>query len=59
MTHTANGEVKELGAALTRAGLLDTSGTPRRRPDQAAFERAREAAGSGTPLSDLVSEERE
>ncbi|WP_306365871.1 hypothetical protein [Nocardiopsis sp. CC223A] len=59
MAHEVNDEAKKLRVALTRAGLLDVSGVPRRRPEQAAFERARTAAGSGTPLSDLASEERE
>lgn len=43
---------------LARAGLLVHAGPPRRRPDPAAVAAARAAAGAGTPLSDLVTEDR-
>lgn len=40
---------------LARAGLLaETSRLPVTQPDPKALEDAREAAGRGTPLSDLV-----
>ncbi len=52
-------EVERLRAKLRRAGLLEEpepySGE---RPEPEALERARIAAGRGTPLSDLVSEGR-
>ncbi|MDE3720732.1 hypothetical protein PWG71_04985 [Nocardiopsis sp. N85] len=53
MAHEANDEAEQRGTALARAGLLDASGAPRRRPDRIVFERARPAAGSGTPLPDF------
>lgn len=43
---------------LRRAGLLAEAGSPRERPDPAEVARARAAAGQGTPLSQLVAEER-
>lgn len=44
---------------LARAGIL-AQGRPSRarRPDRAALARARAEAGRGTPLSDLISEDR-
>jgi len=44
---------------LARAGLVVPPGEPRPRPPAEEFRRAREVAGRGTPLSDLVSEDRE
>lgn len=52
-------EARAVRAKLARAGLLDESGTPRSRPSREAVERARRAAGGGTPLEDLVTEGRE
>lgn len=43
---------------LARAGLLAETGPPRERPDPELFAAARRAAGVGTSLSDLVSEDR-
>jgi hypothetical protein len=51
-------EAQAVRAKLAQAGLLDSSGTPRERPDREAFERARQAAAGGTTLQDLVSEGR-
>jgi hypothetical protein len=55
----AEGETERLRARLARAGLL-ADPAPRRgpRPDPERVARARTAAGAGTPLSQLVSEER-
>lgn len=55
----AGSDVEQLRERLARAGLLTPAGPPHRRPDPAAVARARCAAGRGTPLSDLVAEERE
>ncbi|MGW9554453.1 hypothetical protein ACWGSK_08055 [Nocardiopsis sp. NPDC055551] len=52
-------EARTVRAKLARAGLLDESGTPRSRPSREAVERARRAAGGGTPLEGLVTEGRE
>lgn len=43
---------------LARAGLLAATGTPRRRPDPDLVAQARRDAGQGTPLSEIVSEQR-
>ncbi|WP_219419527.1 transcriptional regulator [Pseudonocardia nigra] len=43
---------------LARAGLLVPAGPPRPRPDPDAVAAARRAAGSGTPLSDIVADSR-
>ncbi|GAA5167241.1 hypothetical protein GCM10023321_59680 [Pseudonocardia eucalypti] len=43
---------------LTRAGLLVPPGPPRQRPDPDAVAVARAAAGRGTPLSELVEDDR-
>jgi plasmid stability protein len=47
-------------ARLERAGLLARPSGPRRdaRPDERRVDRARKAAGTGTPLSRLVSDGR-
>lgn len=50
--------VERLRARLARAGLLATPTGEGVRPDRAAFEAARARAGTGTPLSDIVSEDR-
>ncbi|MEU3020120.1 MULTISPECIES: toxin-antitoxin system HicB family antitoxin [unclassified Nocardiopsis] len=52
-------EAKAVRAKLAQAGFLDVSGAPRTRPSRAAVERARRAAGGGTPLEDFVEEGRE
>jgi len=56
----AGGELVALQERLARAGLaFDVSVLPDAPPpDQREVERARAAAGHGTPLSDLVSESR-
>jgi hypothetical protein len=54
----AGSDVERLRERLALAGLLAPPGSPRRRPDPAATARARREAGRGTPLSDLVAEER-
>lgn len=43
---------------LARAGVLAPAEQPRRRPSAQAVARARSAAGTGTPLSELVSDGR-
>lgn len=43
---------------LERAGLLAPPGSPRQRPPLAKVRRARRAAGTGTPLSDIVAADR-
>lgn len=52
-------EAEAIRAKLAQAGLLDSSGAPRRRPGREAFERARRAAGAGTTLEEIVAEGRE
>lgn len=54
----AGDEATRLRERPTRAGLLAPGGAPGRRPDPDAFERARVAATQGTPLSDIVAQER-
>lgn len=55
----AGDEAQQVRERLRRAGLLDdVDPLPRKRPETAAVERARVAAGRGTPLSDLVTEGR-
>lgn len=54
----AGSEAERVRERLARASLLVPPGTPRGRPDPQAFARAREAAGRGTELADLVSENR-
>lgn len=55
----ADSDQQRLRERLAQAGLLaPTSGPAHRRPDPAAVARARRRAGRGTPLSDLVSEDR-
>jgi hypothetical protein len=55
----ADSDQQRLRERLAQAGLLaPTSGQARRRPDPAAVARARRRAGRGTPVSDLVSEDR-
>lgn len=54
----AGDDVARLRERLARAGLLADTGPPRERPDREQFEAARRAAGQGTPLSDLVIEDR-
>jgi predicted transcriptional regulator len=56
----AGTEVEQIRERLARAGML-ASVPPqrdRRRPDEDALDRARRAAGGGTPLSDLISRDR-
>ena len=55
----ADSESERLRARLERAGLLAPSSPSRRTaPDAARVRRARDAAGRGTPLSELVVENR-
>lgn len=54
----AGDEASRTRERLALAGLLAAPGQPRRRPDPSAVAAARSAAGSGTPLSDLVSDQR-
>lgn len=54
----AGDEAERLRERLARAGLLEESAPRRGRPDAAVVRRARELAGSGTALSELVGEGR-
>jgi hypothetical protein len=55
----ADSDQQRLRERLAQAGLLaPPPGQRRRRPDPAAVARARRRAGRGTPVSDLVSEDR-
>lgn len=51
--------VEQLRARLSRAGLIASATHEGIRPDRAAFDAARATAGTGTPLSDIVSAGRE
>lgn len=51
-------EWERLRDRLAAAGLLAEPGAPRRRPPAPKVARARAAAGQGTKLSELVTEER-
>jgi hypothetical protein len=51
-------DLERVRERLRRAGLLAPAGRPRPRPDATAVARARRRAGRGTPLSDLVTDER-
>ena len=56
----ADDETTRIRERLAHAGILgDTGGAPRKRPDGAAVERARVAAGRGMPLSHFVSKGRD
>jgi hypothetical protein len=54
----AGDEATRVRERLERAGLLLRPRAPRVRPDADEVARARAAAGSGSPLSDLVDEGR-
>jgi hypothetical protein len=54
----AGSEAAALRERLDRAGLLAEPGKPRRRPPHYETERARTRAGRGTPLAELVSQDR-
>ncbi len=54
----AGSDAERIRERLSLAGLLAPAGPPARSPDPAAVARARRRAGRGTPLSDLVAEER-
>ena len=51
-------EAERLRERLASAGLLAEVGVRRRRPSTRVTAQARAAAGKGTPLSDLVSQDR-
>jgi hypothetical protein len=55
----AGSDAERMRKRLARAGLLAAPGPPRSRPAAGDLERARAAAGEGTPLSGLVSRTRE
>lgn len=55
--HTGD-ETERVREKLRAAGLLVTPGPARPRPDPARVAEARRQAGKGTPLSDIVSEQR-
>ena len=54
----AASDIERLRERLDAAGLLAPPGQPRQRPDATAVEQARREAGDGTPLFDLVIEDR-
>jgi hypothetical protein len=54
----AGSEAERLRERLAQAGLLAEPGAPRRRPAGEEVAGARNRAGRGTALSELVSEER-
>jgi hypothetical protein len=54
----AGDEATRVRERLERAGLLLPPRSPRVRPAPEAVARARKAAGSGAPLSELVNEGR-
>ncbi len=56
----ATDEADRVRERLHRAGLLAPAGVPasRERPDPQTVERARQAAGEGTPLSEFVRQDR-
>lgn len=54
----AGSEASRLRERLERAGLLVPEHERRERPSEDAVALARKAAGSGTKLADLVSEQR-
>lgn len=54
----AGSDAERVRERLARAGLLAAPGVPRSRPAPDEVARARAAAGRGTPLSDMVSQDR-
>ena len=54
----AGDDMERLWERLARAGLLAAPGPKRRRPDPNAVAKASRRAGAGTPLSDLIKQER-
>lgn len=54
----AGTEAERLRERLARAGILASPGAARRRPDPAAVAEARQAAGRGTRLAELVARDR-
>ena len=48
-------EAERVRERLARAGLLAPPGNVRTRPPAEAVARARQAAGTGTPLAEIVS----
>jgi hypothetical protein len=55
----AGSETERIRERLDRAGLLAVPGPPVRRPPRAAVQRSAKAAATGTPLSELLSADRE
>jgi hypothetical protein len=51
-------EPQRIRERLAQAGLLAPPGAVRRRPDAHDVARARRAAGTGTPLADIVTRDR-
>jgi hypothetical protein len=54
----AGTEAERLRERLAQAGLLAEQGTPRSRPPREETAAARRRAGTGTPLSQILSEDR-
>jgi len=57
--HNARDELERIRERLRRAGLLEMPPpTTKRRPDRAALRAARRRAGRGTPLSEILEQDR-
>lgn len=54
----AGNDMERLRERLARAGLIVAPGAKRRPPNQNSVAKARRRAGEGTPLSDLIKQER-
>ncbi len=54
----AGSEAERVRERLARAGVLASAPPARDRPDRELLTRARAAAGRGTPLTDLVGDDR-
>jgi hypothetical protein len=54
----AGDDAERLRERLARAGLIIAPGSKRRRPDPDAVAKASRRAGEGTPLSELIRQER-
>src|SRR5688572_23691219 len=54
----AGDDSERLRERLARAGLIVATGSKRKRPDRSAVAKASRRAGEGTPLSDLIKQER-
>lgn len=55
----ASSETERIRERLDRAGLLAVPGPPAQRPPKAALRRAAKVAATGTPVSKLLTSDRE